>query len=153
MTTPSGPLNLTSAWLGRWPRPAWSRLPAVSRGVSLVAPACSILAAHGHVIDDEADVVNTAEIFPLRPHVRVLALLAGPDGQVQVPIAKVDVGAAIPANFYHPKHVFVKGRDLLQVVGRQAICLIFAMRSLLKMRPFWNVSQPDCTRRLRVAAV
>ena len=45
MMTPSGPLNLTSALLGRWPLPEWPRLPAAARGVSLVAPAFSILSA------------------------------------------------------------------------------------------------------------
>src|SRR5262249_21223837 len=76
-------------------------------------------------VDDEADVVNAAEICPLLSHVWVIALLAGPDGQVQVPIAEVDVGAATPPNLCHPEHVFVEGRDLLQVVGGQGYMLDF----------------------------
>src|SRR5215831_5326466 len=46
MRTLSGPCYVTFAWLGRWPRPDGPRLPAVSRGVSLVAPACSIRSVH-----------------------------------------------------------------------------------------------------------
>src|SRR5687767_8083754 len=43
MITPSGPLSLTSALLGPGaPRDDW-RLPVSFRGVSRVAPACSIL--------------------------------------------------------------------------------------------------------------
>src|SRR5262245_63554459 len=65
-----------------------------------------------YVVDDEADVVNAAEIFPLLAHVWIIVLLAGPDGQVQVAITEVDVGAATPPNFCHPEHVFVERRDL-----------------------------------------
>src|SRR5262245_23636486 len=105
---------------------------------SLVAPFCRRegrqpggprllhpVSAFRHVVDDEADVVNAAEIFPLISHVWVIALLAGPDGQVQVTIAEVDVGAATPPNLSHAKHVFVEGGDLLQVVGGQGNMLDF----------------------------
>src|SRR5262249_3904284 len=73
----------------------------------------------------EADVVNTAEIFPLLAHVCVITLLAGSDGQVQVTITEVDVSAATPPDLGHPEHVFVEGRNLLQVVGGQGYMFDF----------------------------
>jgi hypothetical protein len=69
--------------------------------------------------------VNATEIFPLRSDICVIALLARPDSQVQVTIAEVDVGAATPPNLRHPEHVFVEGRDLLQVVRGQGYMLDF----------------------------
>jgi len=50
MRTLSGPRYVTFAWLGCWPRPDGPRLPAVSRGVSLVAPACSIRSVHASTV-------------------------------------------------------------------------------------------------------
>jgi hypothetical protein len=70
-------------------------------------------------------VVNATEIFPLRSNVWIIALLARPDGQVQVTIAEVDMGAATPPNLRHPEHVFVEGRDFLQVVRGQGYMLDF----------------------------
>src|SRR5262245_41415154 len=69
--------------------------------------------------------MNAAEIFPLLSNVWIIALLAGPDGQVQVTITEVDVGVATPPHLFHLKYVFVKGRDLLQVVGGQGYMLNF----------------------------
>jgi hypothetical protein len=81
--------------------------------------------AFEHVVYDEANVVNATEIFPLRSDIWVIALLAGPDSQVQVTIAEVDMGAATPPNLCHPEHVFVEGRDLLQIVRGQGYMLDF----------------------------
>src|SRR5207244_3845063 len=106
-----------------------ARLTASSRSIEGRQPGSTrllhLFSAGGHVVYDEADVVNAAEIFPLLSHVWVIALLAGPDRQVQVTIAEVNMGAATPANLCHSEHVFVEGRDLLQVVGGQGDMLDF----------------------------
>src|SRR5262249_49244060 len=113
-----------------------------------------LFSACEHVVNNEADVVNAAEIFPLLAHVRVIALLAGSDGQVQVTITEVDVGAATPPNLCHAEHVLIEGRDLLQVVGGQGYVFDFRhVLSLLRMGPFRDASPPDCTRSLRWIAI
>ena len=83
MMTPSG-RSLDLSLAGALASPDWARLPAASRGVwwpRLLHP----FSAFGHIVDDEADVVNAAEIFPLLSNVWIIALLAGPDGQFRSP--------------------------------------------------------------------
>ena len=126
MMTPSGPLQLDLSIAGAL---ASARLAAPFCSCEGRQPGGSRLlhpfGACEHVIYDEADVMNATEIFPLLSYVWVIALLACPDGQVQVTIAEVDVGAATPPNLCHPEHVFVEGRDLLQVVGGQGYMFDF----------------------------
>src|SRR5262249_6459313 len=61
-----------------------ARLAAASCSCQRCQPGGSCLlhlfGAFGHVVNDEADVVNAAEIFPLLSHVWVIAVLTGPNG-------------------------------------------------------------------------
>jgi len=77
------------------------------------------ISAYEHVVHEEADVVHSAALCPVRSHVWVIALRAGPDGQTQVAMAEGEVGTTPPPNRCHPEHVFGKGRTLLQVMGGQ----------------------------------
>lgn len=61
MMTPSGPLNLISAFLGGAPRDDW-RLPVSFRGVSRVAPAYSILWAQSMMLST----INPMWLMPLK---------------------------------------------------------------------------------------
>jgi hypothetical protein len=77
------------------------------------------VSAYEHVVHEEADVVLSTALCPVRSHIWGIALRAGPAGQTQAAIAEGEVGTTTPPNRCHPEHVFGKERALLQGMGGQ----------------------------------
>jgi len=118
LRTPLGPRHVPCAWLGHWPLRDGLLLPVVSRGVRLVAPACSILSAH-------TSTWSTRKSMWCRA--RHAALCAPTSGSSRCVLARM-VKRRLPGlrgkwgpppNRCHPEYVFGKGRILGQVMGGQ----------------------------------